>query len=277
MDHRLFRRLFLIACSVANVLLLCGCASNRGTEGVGAPIVIAPAVRIAPSDELAQNGLVVVTWNIHEGRGDIAALVASLRPAHVVLLLQEATRRTLPSAIGSLGLFAAYAPSMPNGRRDDGDDRGCAILSSLPIDAIDSVELPWVYQRRVALAGTITARLRGEVFAIRVVSAHLDNRPGRKRQARWLARWLQPSAAAATPLVVGADLNTWFGAREQTVRAIDAVVPRALECGDRPTFRFGLRLDYLFTTLPQSMHPRCDILPATFGSDHHPVVLRLLR
>lgn len=295
-NHRLFRRLFRIPGSLANrvpriaaiglvvALLWPACASNRGMEGVGPPIVISPVVATQPkaSDELADTGLIVVTWNVHEGRGDIAALLESLGSAqpplaaHVILLLQEVTRHTIPAAAEPLGLFTAYVPSMPNGRKRTGDDRGCAILSTLPISDVSFQELPWVYQRRVAVMGRIDARMDGQPFTLRVVSAHLDNRPGRKRQAESLARWLQPYAADAA-VVVGADLNTWFGVGEDTVRAMDAVVPRAIECGDRPTFRFGRRLDYLFTTLSAPVRKGCDVLRDRFGSDHHPIVLRLLR
>jgi endonuclease/exonuclease/phosphatase family metal-dependent hydrolase len=257
----------------AAAAVLGACASNRGLTGVGLPITLAPAVMSeSRGADLAETGLAVVTWNLHEGRGDVARLLASLRPTPVVLLLQEATRQSMPK-LDDLGLFVTYVPSMPNGR---GDDRGCAIASTLPLTNEAWVELPWVYQRRVAVTASVAGRADGRPFVIRFASVHLDNRPGRKRQAQWLAEWLAPLASEA-PLIVGGDLNTWFGAQEDTVRAVDAVVPRVAECGDQPTFRFGRRLDHLFTTLDRSSRRGCVIPRDTFGSDHHPVVLRLLR
>jgi endonuclease/exonuclease/phosphatase family metal-dependent hydrolase len=282
--------LFRIAGSLANqvpiravvlpaaLVLSIACASNRGTAGVGQPIASAPraaqSAAAVPAD-LARTGLAVVTWNLHEGRGDVARLLASLQPAHVVMLLQEATRQTLPR-LDPLNVFVSYVPSMPNRSRDGADDRGCAIVSTLPIRETTPIELPWIYQRRIVVTSTVDAAIDGRSVAMRFVCVHLDNRPGRRRQAEWLARELQPWASADSPLFVGGDLNTWFGAGEATVRAIDGVVPRVRECGDRPTFRFGRRLDHLFTTLPASQRRGCEVLVDRFGSDHHPVVLRLL-
>jgi endonuclease/exonuclease/phosphatase family metal-dependent hydrolase len=289
MDHSTYRRLFRISSFEANrgpflavvclsMALACACASNRGTAGVGQPITIVPSATAglpsAPGD-LARTGLVVITWNLHEGRGDIARLLASERPADVVMMLQEATRRTLPRIVEPLGLFASYVPSMPNGSSGN-DDRGCAIVSTLPIRNTTAIELPWIYQRRVVVVSTVDGVMDGAPTAIRFACVHLDNRPGRRRQAEWLAGQLKGLAADGSPLVVGGDLNTWFGAGEATVRAIDTVVPRVRECGDRPTFRFGRHLDYLFTTVPREARGPCEVSADRFGSDHHPVVLRLL-
>lgn len=292
MDHWLFRRLFRLdgsstnrvpflvsVCAAAAVSMGTACASGRGTDAVGPPIFVTPAGdrRQVEPDEVSERGLVVVSWNVHEGRGDIGRLVRMLRPAHVILLIQEATRQTTPRIAERLGLYAVYVPSMPNGEDGAGDDRGCAILSTLPIKDTASVELPWVYQRRVVVMGTIAARAGGTPVTLRVVSGHLDNRSGRKRQAEWLARWLEPYVVESAPMIVGADLNTWFGVKEGAVHAIDDVVPRVAECGDGPTFRFGLRLDHLFTSLPPSARRGCEVLPDALLSDHHPVVMRLFR
>jgi len=59
-------------------------------------------------------------------------------------------------------------------------------------------------------------------------------------------------------------------ARETTVGYLNAVVPRVEECGDRPTFRFGLHLDHMLTTLAPDVRRGCDILDDSFGSDHRP-------
>ena len=131
---------------------------------VGPVYVVATprAVARQPIDRLA-----IVSWNIHEGRGDVDELVRRLRQgeftdtepvAHFVLLLQEAIRRDsrVPSSVprgypsprrieGPSGLpgdvvhrfadngFAVlYAPSMRNGTNGEiAEDRGNAIVPEL--------------------------------------------------------------------------------------------------------------------------------------------------
>jgi endonuclease/exonuclease/phosphatase family metal-dependent hydrolase len=264
-------------------------------RSVGPPVVRAPARRANLASHAFESsaGLVVVSWNVHEGAGDIVRVVDRLRPAEVIVLVQEAMRAgeevpaAIPAGVGvprraaahraptadivdvadALGLWIAYVPSMRNGRSGR-EDRGCAILSSLPLSDAIAIELPWVRQRRVA----VMARAAARSGPIQVVSAHLDNRPGRREQSAALAEWLAGHADPDRPLVVGADLNTWFGAGEDTVRQIDRVVPLAKLCGERPTFRFGRRLDYLFATEPIA---ECVVSASTYGSDHRPLVMAL--
>jgi endonuclease/exonuclease/phosphatase (EEP) superfamily protein YafD len=80
------------------------------------------------------------------------------------------------------------------------------------------------------------------------------------------------------PVIVGGDLNTWFGVRDKAVRIINNVVPHIRECGNEGTFRFlGLHLDHLFTTLPENIQSECFIESRRFGSDHYPIVLYLFK
>jgi endonuclease/exonuclease/phosphatase family metal-dependent hydrolase len=277
-------------------------------ESVGPAIIHAPA-RPVPLADLSRTGLVVVTWNVHEGGGDLQRLVTHVRrrstdrggvaPA-LVLLVQEAFRggAAVPAQIPSEvrpprsihpsrpagsdieavaeqeNLWLAYVPSMRNGR-DVREDRGCAILSTLPLSDVAGIELPWISQRRVAVMATITAREGDAPWRLRAVSVHLDNRSGRSTQAAALARLTDAHTAGGVPIIIGGDLNTWMGPREDAVQQIDQVVARVRECGDAPTFRFGRHLDYLFTTLPPDVRRGCRILPNVFGSDHHPTVLQL--
>jgi endonuclease/exonuclease/phosphatase family metal-dependent hydrolase len=218
--------------------------------------------------------LAVVTWNLHEGRGALAEMIQSLAPSDVIVLAQEAVRgdadRDITTIAEALGLWLAYVPSMPNGRGRH-QDRGCAILSTLPLAEPIAIELPWAYQRRVAVMATVAV---GDSQAtLRVVSVHLDNRTGRRTQASALAAWLQPLAAAGERIIVGGDLNTWFGAGEAAARAIDRVVPR-IACGGGATFRFGRRLDHLFAT-PGVPVRACHVAGEAYGSDHHPIVAAL--
>jgi endonuclease/exonuclease/phosphatase family metal-dependent hydrolase len=263
-------------------------------DSVGAPVIEARPHGVLEQSSERGTGLVVVSWNVHEGAGDLVRLVKMLRPADVVVLAQEAMRRgdEVPTAIPSgvrpprrehpssapgdivavaraLDLWLAYVPSMRNGRHDR-EDRGCAILSTRPLSDAMAVELPWVSQRRVAVMATVAADGRRP---FRVVSAHLDNRPGRRQQSEALASWLEQYVDDEVPLIVGADLNTWFGAGEETVGYIDRVVPKVKSCGDRPTFRLGRRLDYLFARGHDV--ESCVIGVSTYGSDHRPLLLTL--
>lgn len=265
-------------------------------RSVGPPVVRAPVTDATAAASRSKSGLVVVSWNVHEGAGDIVRVVNMLRPADVVVLVQEAMRggeavpESFPPALrvpngetrgrsstpdivdvaDALGLWLAYVPSMRNGPLAR-EDRGCAILSTLPLADPIAIELPWVRQRRVAVMATVGGRTGGRPMS--VVSAHLDNRPGRRTQSAALAAWLSERIEPGTPLIVGADLNTWFGAREDTVRQIDRIVPLVDGCDQRPTFRFRRRLDYLFASVPRIAG--CEVGASTYGSDHHPLVMTI--
>jgi endonuclease/exonuclease/phosphatase family metal-dependent hydrolase len=275
-------------------------------QSVGPVVVNQPPV-IETRPDIASVGLIVATWNIHEGGGDLLQFLTTMRDTfgatiEIVVLIQEAVRRgdavpaTIPPTIspprrirphGTLppdivavarlaGMRVAYIPSMRNGAAvKDGEDRGCAILSTLPLSDTAGIELPWIRQRRVAVMATVHAWRGSERWRMKVVSVHLDNRRGRSQQAAALARLLRNLRSPQMPMVVGGDLNTWWGLRKRTVRELDAVIPRAKECGDGPTFRFHRHLDYLFTDVPEAARVDCEIADSTYGSDHHPTILRM--
>jgi len=159
--------------------------------------------------------LLVVSWNVHVGHGNVSALLQELlkqeralghgRP-DFVLLLQETfrrgehvpdagrarvPRRIRPPARGidivdlarSLNWWLYYEPSMRNGRLSGkhAEDRGNAILSSLQITFREQIELPLGVHRRVALIATVGG-LHRPLF--RVAVAHLDTR------ASWRRGWV---------------------------------------------------------------------------------------
>jgi hypothetical protein len=221
-------------------------------ESVGPPVMIASGgAASAPADRL-----VVVNWNMHVGGGDFERLAFDVRnqagaQVPLVFLLQEAYREgpEVPIRLTSTASFAALVRSLrPDGRREEieavarrlgmhayyvpsmrnggpaasAEDRGNAILSTVPLGDLAAIELPFERQRRVAVAATVTgATTTGSPWRLRVVSAHLDNMVGarrlwiaggefgRTRQARGLVSVLADEKA----LVLGADLNTWFGFR----------------------------------------------------------------
>ena len=229
---------------------------------------VGPAVAVAVKAETASQAsdqLVVVNWNMHVGGGDLHRLFADVRrqagpSVPIVFLLQEAYRSgpevptvldrdaTFASVIrglrkdggreeiealaASLGLHTYYVPSMRNGGPLTSDeDRGNAILSTVPLADLAAIELPFERQRRVAVAATVSgSTARGRPWRLRVVSAHLDNMVGARRL--WIAggesartrqaRGLLAALGTQAPLVLGADLNTLVripGRRVQGSRA----------------------------------------------------------
>jgi endonuclease/exonuclease/phosphatase family metal-dependent hydrolase len=285
-------------------------------EATGPPVVVPQPVAFSdpPGD------LVVITWNVHVGAGDLAAFVRDLRtgaftagrPArHFVLLAQEALRsgaaipraRTprmrVAGAIGAaggrpptdvvetaraLGLWLYYAPSMRNGAPGEtSEDRGNAILSTEPLSDLAAIELPFERQRRVAIAATLGLRdAIGSRVEVRVISAHLDSLASARRlwvlttgaRARQ-ARGLLDAVEDRNALVLGGDLNSWFGFSDPGYRTIARAIPDIAGGDPRPTFGPFLRLDHLFSRLPAGWTSSARRLDDRFGSDHYPIVARL--
>ena len=271
-----------------------------GTIG---PAVVVPAARSEvgnPLDELA-----VVTWNVHVGGGDIRRFVRDLRAAHTghfVLLLQEVHRRgaalpnissvvEVPARIGhgvsmsrddvvrvadDLGLSLFYAPAMRNGflgLSEAEEDRGNAILSTLPLSDFHVIELPFVRQRRIAIAASVNGRTSaGDAWTMRVASTHLETRlpGGRALQVRALLAALP----ADLPIVLGGDFNTLFGPSEQAHQALHAAFPATPPTEIRRTFRspLPLSLDHLYFRLPQGWTAQVTRSDEHFGSDHYPIL-----
>ena len=180
--------------------------------------------------------------------------------ARIGLTRDESQPRDVARIAAALGMNACYAPSMRNGAPKVSDeDRGNAILSTLPLSELTAIELPFERQRRVAVVARVSGLAAdGRPWSLRVVSAHLDNFGGasrlwmvgsgyaRSRQARALVAYVSD----ATPTILGGDLNTWWGfddrAYKETARAFHAPLPE----DRRPTFRGLLRLDHVFFRLP---------------------------
>lgn len=279
--------------------------------GVGPAYVDAARSLVNPvADTLA-----ILSWNVNVGAGDLAGLVGDLRAGrltagrsieHFVVLLQEAYREgenvpldvsgariagalqpasragarvDIASAAAGLGLHVYYVPSMRNGApHETREDRGNAILSTLPLSDLTAIELPFERQRRVAAEATVRGlRTTGEPWTLRVTSAHLDNRApakrlwlfatmSRVRQARGLLDGMRPSGAA----VLGGDLNTWGGFHDDAYRTIAARLP--IESSDRRATFHGLaRLDHLLFRLPDGWSVHTSRLDK-YGSDHHPLL-----
>ena len=93
----------------------------------------------------------------------------------------------------------------------------------------------------------------------------------RRRQAAGLLAVLPPTL----PLLVGGDLNTWFGYLERTYKTMAAAVPDIGTTDRRPTFARFLRLDHVFARLPDGWTAMAIRLAENFGSDHYPILARV--
>ena len=262
------------------------------------------------SDSQPHDALTIVSWNTAVGAADIVGFVRSLPNPRgaLILLLQETYRdgsgvpahpevgfafarplggppqnssdRDIEDVARALDLTAYYVPSMRNGGLTSKQDRGNAILSSLPLDELSAIELPFERQRRVAIAATVAGHTRaGTPWSLRVASVHLDNlggvrrawvaaEYGRARQARSLTDVLSGSA----PTILAGDFNTWFGFSDQAYIETARAFPETRVIDRRATFRGLLRLDHMFFRLAQGWHMEVHRAPSTFGSDHYPLV-----
>lgn len=292
---------------------------ERWRANVGDPV----SLDIAPPAAPRLSGVDVISWNMAIGLGELDRLLTVLRETHAVsasadrpllVLAQEAFRcggSVPPAALGAWhgglapgagrlcitdvarkhGLSLRYSPSMRNGAH--ASDRGNAVLSSAALTAARAHLLPFVRQRRVAVA----AALRGHED-IAFVSAHLDThgrtRPsgrwvgshGRGEQARALGRLLGELTGT---VVLGADLNSVRGMTDRAVRELvtAGLHPARRLGGWRHTFHrpLPLLLDHVMyrcsagriraaSVLRIDEAPR-DRSPAVFGSDHHPLLARI--
>jgi endonuclease/exonuclease/phosphatase family metal-dependent hydrolase len=241
--------------------------------------------------------VVVVSWNMAVGKGDLLGLLEEVRrgqaDADLILLLQEAYRAKtppvdcpagsgraralgLPRPAGSadilelarrMGMHAVYAPSMRNGRdctAEPREDRGNAILSTLPLSDFSAIELPFAQERRVAVAALVHDSDR----RIGVVSTHFDTLRGHRRMAE--AIWQTMSILGwQDRVVVAGDFNSRLpldgGVREMREHFTE------LDCGDGSTHTLGGRLDHVFIGAADQSFT-CRTGSERHGSDHHPLI-----
>ncbi len=273
--------------------------------------------------------LAILTWNVHVGGGDVGEVVARLRGGeftegrpvpHFALLFQEAyregsdvpadvpvgypvpraivehpptgVRRDIRSFATSERLHVLYVPSMRNGTTAVAEDRGTAILSTMPLADLQAIELPFERQRRVALAATVGgATPSGDVWHLRLVAVHMDTslaltRGGpvvaRRRQAEALVEALGIGRAGpdlvgtgAMPMVLGGDFNTWLGNKESALEVLRRAFPETPPPGNASTWRGPLgvhaSLDHVFVR-GQFRSVTTRRLPGRFGSDHYPLL-----
>lgn len=296
-------------------------------KGVGPPVIL--ETPDTGQDAKRLDSLVIVSWNTHVGGADLSRFIQDLRsgrltsgePIHdFVLLLQEVFRAgpSVPDFIspnirtGSyiktkppsgervdiiktarqhrLSLF--YVPLMRNGRPEEShipEDRGSAILSTLPLSSFIAVELPHERQRRLAMGGNLSGRTAdGAFWTLRVASVHLENRArwskvyrsfgrARLRQAKALVK----AFSGTTPTVLGGDFNTWSDQwNEPAIRYMEQFFDRPGAFSSLGTtkrsFLFPERMvDYLFFRLPKGWTGAYQRVDHLYGSDHYPLLGRV--
>jgi endonuclease/exonuclease/phosphatase (EEP) superfamily protein YafD len=174
-----------------------------------------------------------------------------------------------------------YVPSMRNGAPPrHREDRGNAILTNLALEDLVAIELPFERQRRVAVGGRLRGRTSdGQAWTLRVTSVHLDN-AGSIRRA-WIggeyararqARGLRDALRGDDPMIVGGDLNTWFGFSDSAYREMAQAYPQTTVSDTRRTFRGLLRLDHVFYRLPAGWTAEVRRAESARGSDHHALI-----
>ena len=263
------------------------------------------------------DSLLIIAYNAHIGAGDLDRLVTDARQGrltgapvtHFILLLQEVHREGLgvpsdedlprdapsgsrtpePDRTGivewaeALSMHLFYAPSMRNGvGYGVPEDRGNAILSTLPLSNLKALELPAGIQRRVATVADVSGRTSaGREWTLAVASAHLDNaalsRPlaslgsVRALQASGLVRMLPDEG----PLVVGGDFNTWFQqTEERAYRIMRDDFPYPIQPQTAPTAERlgeGRTIDWMFFRGPSGWTFDDARAALNYGSDHYPV------
>ncbi|MEX2271424.1 MAG: endonuclease/exonuclease/phosphatase family protein [Vicinamibacterales bacterium] len=286
----------------------------RWARAVGPPVLI----QRAPTEPPDVESLAVITWNVHGTHGRLLDFIGQLKGGrltgdpveHFVLLVQEAVRiRHMPppvfesgmkkagriggtdpslpdivEAAEAFGLSLLYVPSMRNGEQRE--DRGNAILSTLPLDEVYAFELPFRKQRRVGIAATVTVRDAGIRRPLRVINVHFDTTEGRGRlyvlgnprpaQARATIGYIDAMETPGAIAILGGDFNTFLpfeDAADHTRRDWS----RNQGAEDTARTRGLVRLDYLFFRLDAELCGGTRRAPETFGSDHHPVIGRFRR
>jgi endonuclease/exonuclease/phosphatase family metal-dependent hydrolase len=232
-------------------------------------------------------------------------VIPGQRINHFIILMQEAFREgeSVPAKFAaegctkrmggatsdiedtadSLGLALFYVPSMRNGcASEPREDRGNAILATLPLSDLKAVELPLTRQRRVAAMAKVSGHATdGSEWNLVVASVHLENRSrgaprawvhGRARQAEAFITHLPDSML----LAVGGDLNTLTGATEPAVRIIGSKFANSPEHQAENTYLSYVvvrsHLDYLFFRCHGHHQSKYWRAAERYGSDHYPVM-----
>jgi endonuclease/exonuclease/phosphatase family metal-dependent hydrolase len=207
-------------------------------------------------------------------------------PVAILSRPEKGERRSAVQVAHDNQLALLYVPSMRNAGMIDpvpaAEDRGNAILSTLPLTDPLAIELPFERQRRVAVAATVNGVTPGGTeWALQLASVHLDTsvaltRGGpfaaRRRQAAALVEALAPRPL---PTIMAGDFNTWLGDQEPAVKDLRHVFQATPANSLGPTWSGPLHasfaLDHVFArNVPGNLLVRR--LDSRYGSDHYPIL-----
>jgi endonuclease/exonuclease/phosphatase family metal-dependent hydrolase len=188
------------------------------------------------------------------------------------------------------GLSLAYIPSARNGFKSEGrigEDKGNALLSTLPLRDVLGIEVPFEAGRKVAVGAEFDVGIPGSW--LRVVSLHLDvastlartmmtgNRT-RERQVAGLLDAMDRHGWGVGPAIVGGDFNTW-SSRDAALKLVlsrhpeSPPITRETSMGPFPADHLFIRGDEdgIISLVPGSYRT----LQSLYGSDHQARILRL--
>ena len=297
------------------------------------PSVVSPYPAAAFGDLESSGELVVISWNVDVGGGDVMDFLETelgltcdgnasrlaAGAAHFALLVQEAFRRsneipekpqgpTIPRAVAEderpgqrldavevaarCGLSLVYAAAARNGSEPrDGlrEDKGVAILSTLRLENVFFIELPYEAARRVAAVATVQDASGRK---LRLANVHLISTAGPSRTlATGNGSWLRQGLAAADALdiaeaggeplstLLAGDFNTWSD-RETTLRRLrerfpDSPPPLGQGThGAFPTDHILFRKSNAAGS-PHLVDGSYLRVEDTYHSDHHTIVARV--
>jgi len=277
---------------------------------------------------VAAGGGDVLRFLVEQADLRCAGMRSSLEPggSPFVLLVQEAFRRSedvpeaadpdlIPRAVAeeehaggrrdiveiaeACGLSLVYVAASRNGDATSGgrrEDRGVAILSTLPLSDPWFIELPYEAARRVAVGATVRD---GSGHVLRLVNVHLTSATppartlatgngSRLRQGLAVADAVEQMEAAsptdgdggepAPSTLLAGDFNTWSDS-ETTLLRLRELFPDSPPSLGRPT-RGAFPTDHILfregpAGSPEALNETYVRLEDPFHSDHHPVRIRV--
>jgi endonuclease/exonuclease/phosphatase family metal-dependent hydrolase len=172
----------------------------------------------------------------------------------------------------------------PTGSTAIPEDRGNAILSTLPLSDFTAIELPFEIYRRVNAAANVRGVTSdGTPWKLTLASVHLATRTGFPRYfvSAGTGRLRQAKATvAALPesnVVLGGDFNTWaLGSIEGALHHIRRFYrqPEKLDRKGTTKLKFfpDRRIDYIFFRLPAGRTAWYHRIDDAYGSDHYPLI-----
>lgn len=229
----------------------------------------------------AQSTLRVAAYNVKHGLGmdgriDLERIAEVLRPLGAdVITLQEIDRGTQRSggvdqaaALGALlGMSAHFGAFMPY----QGGAYGMAVLTRLPVVAVNNVRLPDGEEPRTALEVQVAVGVEGRTVS--VVGIHLYRTPEERRaQADSLSAYLD---SIEHPVVLAGDFNSQRG--DVVLRALTEqdwfVVDKTGDPETFPSDTPAREIDFVMLR-PASAFEVIEhrVLAETLASDHRPLL-----